>query len=244
MVVLIVRGKDIMASETDLISLIANRLRPLEGNRASKNIKDKNIKTRNGTILEHKNAPIGHSPTGAYTASEHDTTTGYGHMIARQIKDKKGKVINKEWKVGSQEWWDNLERHELDLKSRGIISQDADLLELDSQNAENLFKYDISSRQKDLNSMLKDYSNYPKNLQVELSQSHYRGDIKSDHNFVKLMNSGKFKKAKKEFLNNRDYKKYKKAKAAGKNNNIVGRFEATEKALQDLIDQRKNLKVF
>ena len=41
-VVLIVRGKDIMASETDLISLIANRLRPLEGNRASKNIKDKN----------------------------------------------------------------------------------------------------------------------------------------------------------------------------------------------------------
>ena len=22
---------------------------------------------------------------------EHDTTTGYGHMIARQIKDKKGK---------------------------------------------------------------------------------------------------------------------------------------------------------
>ena len=64
--------------------------------------------------------------------------------------------------------------------------------------------------------MLKDYSNYPKNLQVELSQSHYRGDIKSDHNFVKLMNSGKFKKAKKEFLNNRNLVKNTKKPKDGK----------------------------
>lgn len=216
-------------NDNDFLTIMAQRLRPLEGSRSSSGIQHSNIKMADGQLIEHRNAPIGNSPTGAYTAVKEDTTTGYGHFIS-------------EHKVGSNQWWNKVEKEEKRLKDLGVISQEADILELDEENADNLLKHDIQIRQKDLNTMLKDYKHYPQSLKVELSQSHYRGDIKPSHKFVTLMNQGKFKQAKKEFMNNSDYKKYKKMQNNGQNNNIVGRFEATEQSIQNLIDTRKKFK--
>lgn len=215
---------------TDFLTVMAQRLKPIEGSRSSDNIKDENIITKNGKILQHKNAPIGNSPTGAYTAVKEDTTTGYGHYIT-------------EHKVGSSKWWNKVEKEEKRLKDLGVISQEADILELDEENADNLLKHDIEIRQKNLNSMFKDYKYYPQSVQVELSQSHYRGDISPTHKFVKLMNEGEFKKARKEFLDNNDYKKYKRMSSRGIKNNIVSRFKATEKAIKHMENKKRNLKM-
>lgn len=49
------------------------------------------------------------------------------------------------------------------------------------------------------------YDKLPPFLQAELVQAEYRGDLGSSPTFRKLFNSGKYKKAAKEFLNHEEY---------------------------------------
>ena len=47
---------------------------------------------------------------------------------------------------------------------------------------------------------------YPKELQAELIQAEYRGDLGHSPNFIKLLNEGNYNQASLEFLDNKDYR--------------------------------------
>lgn len=55
-------------------------------------------------------------------------------------------------------------------------------------------------------SLFPKYDEYPMEMQREIMSGVYRGDLSGSPNTIKLFNSGKYKEAAKEFLNNAEYK--------------------------------------
>ena len=63
----------------------------------------------------------------------------------------------------------------------------------------------------------------------------YRGDIKKNHNWLKLFNKGQYKKASKELLNHKEYKDLVKRKQlTGKDSGIIKRLEEASEYIKNI----------
>lgn len=75
------------------------------------------------------------------------------------------------------------------------------------------------------------FDELPEDVQAELVQAEYRGDLGLSPKTIKLLNKGRFKEAAKEFLDHKEYKKYKKEGGGG---NIPTRLEAVAQAIASI----------
>jgi|TARA_R110000744_G_scaffold44007_1_gene98310 LysM repeat protein len=71
----------------------------------------------------------------------------------------------------------------------------------------------------------------PVELQAELIQAEYRGDLGESKDAVALINEGKFKEASKEFLDNDDYRTSVSLRGTERQTGIAGRMEKVAQAL-------------
>lgn len=62
---------------------------------------------------------------------------------------------------------------------------------------------------KDTARLVKNFDVYPVEVQTELVQLRYRGDIKESYNWLRLFNEGNYKEASKELLNHQEYRQRK-----------------------------------
>ena len=83
------------------------------------------------------------------------------------------------------------------------------------EEADQMLREDLVSRMKEIRRAYPDFNNYPKELQLQITQSYYRGTLTPEHSpkTRELINQGKFKEAAEEFL---DHKEYKNAKELGR----------------------------
>jgi len=89
------------------------------------------------------------------------------------------------------------------------------------------FSETFESHKQDARRLVKDFDSMPEYLQAELVQITYRGDLQQSPNMRKLLNSGKYKEAAKELLNNQEYIKRKKKGDDG----VTRRLEALHDAI-------------
>lgn len=73
------------------------------------------------------------------------------------------------------------------------------------QDAEQILKDDLFIASRKALIMIPDYKSLPDNVRQSLINATYRGELKSTHKTVKLMNAGKWSAAAKEYLNNAEY---------------------------------------
>lgn len=74
------------------------------------------------------------------------------------------------------------------------------------EQAIQLLKTDLYAASKIAKKLVPEYSTLPDNVRQALINATYRGELKSTHRTVKLMNAGKWKAAAAEYLNNAEYK--------------------------------------
>ena len=99
------------------------------------------------------------------------------------------------------------------------------------EESEIMLQEDIALRLPEIRRAYPDFDSYPRDLQVQIGQSYYRGTLTPGHSpqTRKLINQGKFKEAAKEFLDNKEYRDAKKNKRSG----IRDRMEDVAKALRN-----------
>lgn len=98
---------------------------------------------------------------------------------------------------------------------------------MDKATALDVLRDDAESRTKVIQGKIPGFKELPLDIAVQLGQSAFRGGITGSPNTIKLINSGDFKGAAKEFLNNREYKTAVESGRAG----IRKRMEAVSEAL-------------
>lgn len=69
-----------------------------------------------------------------------------------------------------------------------------------------LLKNDLFDASLKAKQMVPNFKSLPDNVRQALINAAYRGEIKSTHNTIKLMNAGKWSSAAKEYLNNDEYR--------------------------------------
>jgi GH24 family phage-related lysozyme (muramidase) len=67
------------------------------------------------------------------------------------------------------------------------------------------FKETVADFMKKAKSTFPKFNNYPEELQAELVQLYYRGDVNKNFSWVKSLNKGDYKAAGKELLNHKEY---------------------------------------
>lgn len=73
------------------------------------------------------------------------------------------------------------------------------------QEAEQILKDDLFIASRKALIMIPDYKSLPDNVRQALINATYRGELKSTHKTVKLMNAGRWSAAAAEYLNNAEY---------------------------------------
>ncbi len=106
---------------------------------------------------------------------------------------------------------------------------------INKEDAEKLLEKDIEVRLKEVNSLLPNFVNFPKDAQQAIFSEYYRGSIGQSPVTRALINTGRYKEAAKEFLNNNEYKNADKNKMGG----IKKRMEAVSKALIKMAKEKK-----
>jgi LysM repeat protein len=76
---------------------------------------------------------------------------------------------------------------------------------ISQQDAEQLLKDDLFAASRKALAMIPKYKSLPDNVRQALINAAYRGEIKSTHKTVKLMNADNWSAAAKEYLNNAEY---------------------------------------
>ena len=99
------------------------------------------------------------------------------------------------------------------------------------EESEIMLQEDIALRLPEIRRLYPNFDSYPRDLQLQIGQSYYRGTLTKGHSpkTTKLINQGKFKEAAKEFLDNKEYRDAKKNKRSG----IRDRMEDVAKALRN-----------
>ena len=144
---------------------------------------------------------------GVYNDSKSIPTIGIGHRIT-------DKTLNKLMGIGySKE------------DSRKILTG---RMELTPEKAENLFQEDLGNKINSTQRLIHNYDSLSPELQAELIQLNFRGDLVQGENTRKLINAGKFKEAAKELLRHKEYESY---KNSGESNSITRRLESASNAL-------------
>ena len=115
-----------------------------------------------------------------------------------------------------------------DLKGKPI-TKDTKITE---EEADQMLREDLDTRMKEIKRAYPDFESYPAELQLQITQSYYRGTLTPKHSpkTRRLINQGKFKEAAKEFLNNEEYRTAKKKGRAG----IRDRMEDVAQALKNM----------
>ena len=144
---------------------------------------------------------------GVYNDSKSIPTIGIGHRIT-------DKTLNKLMGIGySKE------------DSRKILTG---RMELTPEKAEDLFQEDLGNKINSTQRLIHNYDSLSPELQAELIQLNFRGDLVQGENTRKLINAGKFKEAAKELLRHKEYESY---KNSGESNSITRRLESASNAL-------------
>jgi len=109
------------------------------------------------------------------------------------------------------------------------ITKDTTITE---EEADQMLREDLDTRIKEIKKAYPDFESYPAELQLQITQSYYRGTLTPKHSpkTRKLINQGKFKEAAKEFLDNEEYRTAKKKGRAG----IRNRMEDVAQALRNM----------
>jgi len=81
---------------------------------------------------------------------------------------------------------------------------------IDDTTMRELFNKDMQKHLKTAKNLFDDFSKYPPYLQVALLDSVFRGEMKSTHNTVKLINKGEWDKVPAEYIDRDDYTSSKK----------------------------------
>ncbi len=77
---------------------------------------------------------------------------------------------------------------------------------ISDSDAKELLKNDLFAASLTAARLVHDYKKLPVNVRQGLINAAYRGEIKSTHNTIKLMNAGKWSAAAKEYLNHAEYR--------------------------------------
>ncbi len=77
---------------------------------------------------------------------------------------------------------------------------------ISDSDAKELLKNDLFAASLKAARLVPDYKKLPVNVRQGLINAAYRGEIKSKHNTIKLMNAGKWSAAAKEYLNHAEYR--------------------------------------
>jgi LysM repeat protein len=77
---------------------------------------------------------------------------------------------------------------------------------ISDSDAKELLKNDLFAASLKAARLVPDYKKLPINVRQGLINAAYRGEIKSKHNTIKLMNAGKWSAAAEEYLNNDEYR--------------------------------------
>ena len=117
-----------------------------------------------------------------------------------------------------------------DLKGKPITKD----TEITVEQADQMLREDLDTRLKEIKKAYPNFDTYPQDLQLQLTQSYYRGTLtpKASPKTRKLINKGKFQEAAKEFLNNEEYKNAKKLGRPG----IIERMDDVAQALKSMGD--------
>jgi len=127
-------------------------------------------------------------PGYAYRDHKGYLTVGVGHLVTRNDPILK-KVVGKNYSA--------------------IVSG---RVPLNDSQMKQLFNYDVQSKIKLAKSKVKNFDNLPTAVQNAIVDGFFRGDLSGSPNTLELMNSGDFKAAAEEYLNNNEYRKSKKEK--------------------------------
>ena len=100
---------------------------------------------------------------------------------------------------------------------------------ISEREARELLRQDIQERLPQIRRAFPEYNNFSPELQVELAQGWFRGDVSGSPNTRRLINEGRFEEAAVEFLNNEEYRR---AEALGKPG-IRPRMEAVAAAIRE-----------
>ena len=121
-----------------------------------------------------------------------------------------------------------------DLKGNPI-TKDTKITE---EEADQMLREDLDSRMKEIKKAYPNFESYPVDLQLQITQSYYRGTLTPKHSpkTRRLINQGKFKEAATEFLDNEEYRTAKKKGRAG----IRDRMEDVAAALRKMENTKKS----
>tara|TARA_R100000278_G_C5471200_1_gene164576 strand:+ start:1067 stop:1999 length:933 start_codon:yes stop_codon:yes gene_type:complete len=121
-----------------------------------------------------------------------------------------------------------------DLKGNPI-TKDTKITE---EEADQMLREDLDSRMKEIKKAYPNFESYPVDLQLQITQSYYRGTLTPKHSpkTRRLINQGKFKEAATEFLDNEEYRTAKKKGRAG----IRDRMEDVAEALRRMENTKKS----
>ena len=125
-------------------------------------------------------------PGYAYKDHKGYLTVGVGHLVTRNDPILK-KIVGKNYSV--------------------VISG---RMPLDDSQMQQLFDYDVQSKLKLAKSKVNNFDRLPTAVQNAIVDGFFRGDLSGSPNTLELMNSGDFKAAAVEDLNNDEYRKSKK----------------------------------
>tara|TARA_R110002020_G_scaffold89266_3_gene218498 strand:- start:64 stop:999 length:936 start_codon:yes stop_codon:yes gene_type:complete len=102
------------------------------------------------------------------------------------------------------------------------------------EQADQMLREDLDTRLQEIKKAYPNFDTYPQELQLQLTQSYYRGTLtpKASPKTRRLINKGKFQEAAKEFLNNEEYKNAKKLGRPG----IIERMDDVALALKNMGD--------
>jgi len=102
------------------------------------------------------------------------------------------------------------------------------------EQADQMLREDLDTRLQEIKKAYPNFDTYPQELQLQLTQSYYRGTLtpKASPKTRRLINKGKFQEAAKEFLNNEEYKNAKKLGRSG----IIERMDDVALALKNMGD--------
>ena len=106
------------------------------------------------------------------------------------------------------------------------------------EEADQMLREDLGTRMKEIKRAYPNFESYPTELQLQITQSYYRGTLTPKHSprTRELINQGKFKEAATEFLDNEEYRTAKKRGRAG----IRDRMEDVAAALRKMENTKKS----
>lgn len=106
------------------------------------------------------------------------------------------------------------------------------------EEADQMLREDLGARMKEIKRAYPNFESYPTELQLQITQSYYRGTLTPKHSprTRELINQGKFKEAATEFLDNEEYRTAKKRGRAG----IRDRMEDVAAALRKMENTKKS----